>query len=212
MTDERAPRYRVPARAVRVEDRIEKSRFIASAARAESARAARAFVDSLRAEFPDATHHCLAFVAGPPGSTAAVGASDDGEPAGTAGRPMLSVLLNSGVGEIVVVVTRYFGGVKLGKGGLVRAYTGAVQHALRALETTERVSMRDVRVVVSYPHTDAARRAIERIGGSIVDEAFAAEVAFTVRVPDDRMGEFERALLDATGGSVRMSTSDNMLE
>src|SRR5262245_29082875 len=136
MTD---ARYRVPARPVRVEDRIEKSRFIASAARAQSSADARAFVESLRSEMPDATHHCFAFVAGPPGSSNAVGSSDDGEPSGTAGRPMLSVLMNCGVGEIVVVVTRYFGGVKLGKGGLVRAYTGAVQHALRELATVERV-------------------------------------------------------------------------
>jgi uncharacterized YigZ family protein len=208
MTDARARRYRVPARSVRVEDRIEKSRFIACVARAESAPDARAFVDSLRAEFPDATHHCFAYVAGPPGSSGAVGASDDGEPAGTAGRPMLSVLLNSGVGEIVVVVTRYFGGVKLGKGGLVRAYTGVVQHALRVLETIERVSMLDVRVAVAYAHADAVRRAIERAGGAIVAEAFAADVVLTARVPDDRRDELERALLDATGGGARARWGD----
>jgi uncharacterized YigZ family protein len=202
MTDERSRRYRVPARGLRVEDRVEKSRFIASAARAESSDDARAFVDSVRAEFPDATHHCFAFAAGPPGNSAAVGASDDGEPAGTAGRPMLSVLMNSGVGEIVVVVTRYFGGVKLGKGGLVRAYTGAVQHALRELETAERVSVREVKVALAYPHTDALRRAIERVGGTIINEAFDAEVTFTVEVPDDRREDFERAVRDATAGSA----------
>ncbi|MCI0451716.1 MAG: YigZ family protein [Candidatus Latescibacteria bacterium] len=204
MTDEPARRYPVPARRVRVEDRIEKSRFIASAARAESSQEARAFVDALRAEFPDATHHCFAFVAGPPGSTGAVGASDDGEPAGTAGRPMLSVLMNSGVGEIVVVVTRYFGGVKLGKGGLVRAYTGAVQHALRELPTMERVTMHDARVVVSYAQADAVRRALERAGASIVGEEFAANVTFAIRVPDDRHTDLERSLADATSGSARI--------
>ncbi len=208
MTDAHARRYRVPARSVRVADRIEKSRFIASVARAESSHDARAFVDSLRAEFPDATHHCFAYVAGPPGSSAAIGSSDDGEPAGTAGRPMLSVLLNSGVGEIVVVVTRYFGGVKLGKGGLVRAYTGAVQHALRVLETIERVSMLELRVAVAYAHADAVRRAIERAGGAIVAEAFAADVVLTARVPDDRRDDLERALLDATGGSARARWGD----
>jgi uncharacterized YigZ family protein len=203
MTDTR--RYRVPAGPVRVEDRIEKSRFIASAARAESSDAARSFIDAIRAEFPDATHHCFAFVAGPPGSTTAVGASDAGEPSGTAGRPMLSVLLNSGVGEIVVVVTRYFGGVKLGKGGLVRAYTGAVQHALREMETTERVSMIEVRVVISYGHVDTVRRAIERVAGAVVGEEFAADVALTIRIPDDRRDELQRALLDLTSGSVRIA-------
>ena len=201
MTD---ARYRVPARPVRVEDRIEKSRFIASAARAESAAAARAFVESVRAEMPDATHHCFAFVAGPPGSSSAVGSGDDGEPSGTAGRPMLSVLMNSGIGEIVVVVTRYFGGVKLGKGGLVRAYTGSVQHALRELATTERVTTLAVYVTVAYAHADAARRAIERVGASLVAEAFATDVAFMVHVPDDRRAELEQSLRDATAGKVKI--------
>ncbi|HEU4928506.1 MAG TPA: YigZ family protein [Candidatus Krumholzibacteria bacterium] len=204
MTDERSARYRVPARPVRVENRIEKSRFIASAARAESAAAAREFVDSLRAEFPDATHHCFAFVAGPPGSSNAVGSSDDGEPSGTAGRPMLSVLMNSGIGEIVVVVTRYFGGVKLGKGGLVRAYTGATQHALREMPTMERVSIVELRITISYAHADAVRRAIERAGGTIADEAFDTTVTVVVRVPDDRRVDLERELRDVTSGSVKI--------
>jgi len=208
MTEERSGRYRVPARPVRVEDRIEKSRFIASAARAESAADARAFVDSLRAEMPDATHHCFAFVAGPPGSSTAVGSSDDGEPSGTAGRPMLSVLMNSGVGEIVVVVTRYFGRVKLGKGGLVRAYTGAVQHVLRELETVERMTTLAVYVTVAYALGDAARRAIKSVGAAIVAEAFATEVAFMVHVPDDRRDEFESALRDATAGSANIEWGD----
>lgn len=207
MTDYRTPRYRVPAGNVRVEDRIEKSRFIASAARASSSDQARAFVDTLRAEFPDATHHCFAFVAGPPGTSAAIGSSDDGEPAGTAGRPMLSVLLNSGVGEVVAVVTRYFGGVKLGKGGLVRAYTGAVQHALREMETVERVTMLDGLVVVAYAQVDAVRRAIERAGGVVAGEEFGAEVVFRIRVPDDCSDALERALLDATVGTVRIEWS-----
>lgn len=204
MSDAHSRRFPVPARSVRVEDRTEKSRFIASLARSESAREARAFIDALQKEFPDATHHCFAFVAGPPGSTGAVGSSDDGEPAGTAGRPMLSVLLNSGVGEIVAVVTRYFGGIKLGTGGLVRAYTGAVQHALRELETVERVDWVDARVVVAYPQVDAVRRAIERTGSIVANEVFAADVTFVVRFPDDRRAEFERALMDATGGSARI--------
>jgi len=208
MTDERSRRYPVPARPVRVEDRVEKSRFIASASRAASSADARAFVDMLRAEFPDATHHCFAFVAGPPGSSLDVGANDDGEPAGTAGRPMLSVLMNSGVGEIVVVVTRYFGGVKLGKGGLVRAYTGAVQHALRDMETVERVTTLAVYVTVAYAHVDAARHAIERAGASVVAEAFATDVAFMVSVPDDRRDELERALRDATAGKVQIEWGD----
>ncbi|NLG62975.1 MAG: hypothetical protein GX539_12100, partial [Candidatus Cloacimonetes bacterium] len=100
---------------------VQRSRFIATLAHAPDVESARAFIEEVRAEFPDATHNCWAFVAGPPGSTSHVGFSDAGEPHGTAGRPMLDVLLHSGIGEVAAVVTRYFGGVKLGKGGLVRA-------------------------------------------------------------------------------------------
>ena len=100
----RPRRYPVPGAPVRVEDRIEHSRFIATLARAETVSDAKAAIAAVRAEFPDATHHCFAYAIGPPGSTDAVASGDDGEPAGTAGRPMLGVVLNSGLGDVVVVV------------------------------------------------------------------------------------------------------------
>src|SRR5690349_3350547 len=134
-----ARRYLVPARVHRVEQEVQKSRFVTTAAPAPTVEEARAFIARVREEFPDATHNCWAYVAGPPGSTAQVGMSDDGEPHGTAGRPMLTVLLHSGVGDICAVVTRYFGGTLLGTGGLVKAYSGGVQLALVDLPTIERV-------------------------------------------------------------------------
>ena len=200
----RVTRYPVPAARTRVEDRVHHSRFIATLDRAPGAEDARALVDAMRAEFPDATHHCSAYVAGPPGSTASLGSSDDGEPAGTAGRPMLSVLLNSGLGEVAVVVTRYFGGVKLGKGGLVRAYSGAVQHALREAAVAVRVEMVVVRVVFAYPHTDAVRRALAKEGAAVKAERFEETVTVDASVPEDRLDALERALGDATQGTVRI--------
>lgn len=113
--------YPVPAQRCRVYLTVKRSRFIATIARSSNPRATKAFVQEIRDEFHDATHNCWAFATGPPGDTAAVGASDDGEPHGTAGRPMLNVLLHSEAGEIAAVVTRYYGGIKLGTGGLVRA-------------------------------------------------------------------------------------------
>jgi uncharacterized YigZ family protein len=193
---------------VRVEDRVHNSRFIATLARATTADEARALVAALRDEFPDATHHCSAFVAGPPGSTASVGSSDDGEPAGTAGRPMLSVLLNCGVGEVAVVVTRYFGGVKLGTGGLVRAYSGAVQHALREARTEERVETRALRIDIPYAHVDAVRRALEQHGATIDDETFEGAVTLCVRVGEDRVDALTQALADATAGAARIQPAE----
>ena len=151
-------RYPIPARTHRVEQEIQRSRFITTVAHAPTIEAARAFIDSIREEFPDATHNCWAFAAGPPGDTAAIGMSDDGEPHGTAGRPMLTALLHGGVGEIAAVVTRYFGGTKLGTGGLVRAYTSSVQQALESLPTRERVDRTTLEVEIDYAHVDALRR------------------------------------------------------
>jgi len=132
-------RYPVPAADHRVEQTIERSRFVCTVRRVDSPGAAQSFIREMSAEFADASHNCWAYVAGPPGSTNVIGMSDAGEPHGTAGRPMLTVLLHSGVGEIAAVVTRYFGGTKLGTGGLVKAYGGIVQLALESLPLAERV-------------------------------------------------------------------------
>jgi uncharacterized YigZ family protein len=197
-------RYRVPAAPTRVEDRIEHSRFITTLDFAETPDQAKAVVDRVRQEFSDATHHCFASVIGPPGSTSMASASDAGEPPGAAGRPMLKVLLNSEIGDVVAVVTRYYGGVKLGKGGLVRAYSRGVQHALREVATREHVDEIEARVVVPYAAVDAVRRALARESVRIVEESFGAEVTLSLRIPADRGDVVERVLADATGGSARI--------
>ena len=145
-----AGRYPVPAGVQRVEEEIKRSRFITTVGPAPTLEAARAFIAQVSAEFADASHNCWAYVVGPPGSTSQVGMSDAGEPHGTAGRPMLNVLLHSGVGDIVAVVTRYFGGTLLGTGGLVKAYSGGVQLGLQTLPVVEKVAMAEVMVVIDY--------------------------------------------------------------
>lgn len=132
-------RYPIPAQRHRVEEEIKRSRFITTLAYTPTVEVARAFINEVGAELSDANHNCWAYIVGPPGTTSQVGMSDDGEPHGTAGRPMLTVLLHSGVGDICCVVTRYFGGTLLGKGGLVKAYSGGIQLALSELPTAEHV-------------------------------------------------------------------------
>jgi putative IMPACT (imprinted ancient) family translation regulator len=112
------------------------------------------------------------------------------------------------VGDVVAVVTRYFGGIKLGKGGLVRAYSGAVQHALRQLTTVMRVEMTEVRVTFAYPHTDAVRRALAREEAEILHETFGDDVALTVRLAEDRLDAVRRILLDATSGAARLDATE----
>ena len=193
-------RYPIPARPHRVEEVIRKSRFITSATHAPDSRVAQAFVARIREEFPDATHHCWAFVAGPPESTASVGMSDDGEPHGTAGRPMLTALLHGGVGEIVAVCTRYFGGTKLGTGGLSRAYAGAVKLLLESLPTKERVHRIELQILADYGSVDALRRFFDEAEAVIEYETYGEQVDFRVAVPRESLDTFAEAVAGITRG------------
>lgn len=193
-------RYLVPTGTHRVEKVIQRSRFITTAARAPDSESAHAFVGRVRDEFPDATHNCWAFVAGPPGSTAHIGMSDDGEPHGTAGRPMLTTLLHSDVGEVVAVCTRYFGGVKLGTGGLSRAYSGSVNQVLESLPTMEKVDRVRLEVALAYSDVDGFRRLAEARDAVIEDQRFGAGVLFVVGVPAPARSDFEDGVADLTQG------------
>jgi uncharacterized YigZ family protein len=203
-----AEEYLVPAAAHRVEQVIERSRFIATLGHAPTAEAARSFIDGVRAEFPDATHNCWAYVAGAAGGSAHSGMSDAGEPHGTAGRPMLDVLLHSGVGEVVAVVTRYYGGIKLGKGGLVRAYGGAVQHALETLPTLRRVERVGVAVTLSYADVDAVRRSLLEVAAELRDESYGESVRYAAAVPAGELATLERLIADRTAGRATIAVLD----
>ena len=196
-------RYPVPAARHRVEQTIDRSRFICTLARVDSADAAHAFVREVSAELAGATHHCWAFVAGPPACTNRVGMSDDGEPHGTAGRPMLTVLLHSGVGEVAAVVTRHYGGVKLGTGGLARAYGGTVQLALETLARAERVDYAWLTVGFGYASIAAVQQILAASGAEIDATAYDADVRYDVRVPRGRLDGLRAALADATRGEAR---------
>lgn len=196
--------YPVPAARHRVEQVVRRSRFITTVARAATADDARAFIGEVRAEYGDATHNCWAFAAGPPGSTAAVGMSDDGEPHGTAGRPMLEALLHSGVGEVVAVVTRYFGGVKLGKGGLARAYAGGVTQALESLPLARKVVRSPLRVTLDYAALEPFRRLAADHDARIEREEFAAAVTLHLAVPESDLQTFRTAVAGLTAGQARV--------
>ena len=200
MRSEAGLRYAIPSRIYRVEELIQRSRFITTAAHAPDANAANAFVDSVRELFPDATHHCWAFVAGPPGSTAHIGMSDDGEPHGTAGRPMLTVLLHSGVGEVVTVCTRYFGGVKLGTGGLSRAYAGGVKLLLQTLPTELKIKRVHVSVRVAYPHVESLQRLLDDLEVVVEHEEYGEEVTYQIAVPVMTLETLREQLAQLTSG------------
>ena len=199
------PRYLIPARIHRVGETIQRSKFITTAAHAPDADAAHAFIARIRDEFPDATHNCWAFVAGPPGSTTHIGMSDDGEPHGTAGKPMLTTLLHGDVGEIVAVCTRYYGGVKLGTGGLGRAYSGGVKLLLEDLPTEERVDRVTVEVVVGYADVDGLQRLMSEMDIVVEGEEYGADVRYRCGVPASDLEDFTKRLADLTRGEGRIS-------
>jgi uncharacterized YigZ family protein len=190
----------VPARAHRVEDVVSRSRFVTTLARAATPDDARAVVERVRDELPDATHHCWAFVAGPPGSTTHIGLSDAGEPKGTAGRPMLTVLLHGGVGEVVAVSSRWFGGIKLGTGGLARAYAAGVQHALASLPTELKVTRARFEIAVAYPRVDALRQLLAELDARVEEESYGAEVRYRVAVPTRAAERLAEGIADLTAG------------
>ncbi len=202
MTD----RYNVPNLAAgkihRAEETIHRSRFIVTIARVSSPEEAKAFIESVRQEHSQATHNCWAYVAGEPGSTAQVGASDDGEPKGTAGRPMLTVLLHCGVGEIAAVVTRYFGGILLGTGGLVRAYQGLVKLGLETLPITERVPCDRIKFTLEHSFVNIALREFENHQASILEKEFAMDATFTLSVPQAKTQSLIDVLTQKTSGGL----------
>ena len=200
--------YPVPAAEHEVEEVIRRSRFRAVLAPARTPDEAHAFIQGVRERAPEATHHCWAFVAGPPGDTARVGMSDDGEPSGTAGRPMLTALLHSGVGEIVAVCTRWYGGTKLGTGGLQRAYASGVRTALEGLALRTRIARRRIDLVFAYPHVDAVRRLLDDAGAHLVDESYDAAVRYRISVPEIDLARLVAALSDLTSGTAEVAPVD----
>lgn len=194
--------YFVPAKQVRAAIEIQKSRFIATAAPAFSVEQARGFIGQIRAEFPDASHNVPVFLIGKE-PTLIEHCSDDGEPSGTAGRPALAVLKGSGLGDVVLVITRYFGGIKLGTGGLVRAYGDAVRAVLEILPRAQRIPTHLVKFVLSYHLYERTKLAVSKFGGAIESEEFGAEVTITARFPTEKLPGFQAELQSLTNGSVR---------
>ena len=195
--------YLVPAARTQATTRAGNSTFIAVADRVASVEEARALVADLRRLYPDATHHCFAFAVGH-GATVTHGSSDDGEPSGTAGRPILAVVNGSGLGDVAVVVIRHFGGTKLGTGGLVRAYTDAAKAVLAECPRTRKIAR--VRLVgrTTYALFDVVRRVATGAGGDVGEGEFGADVGITVVVDEDRVADVAVAVSEATAGAVQL--------
>lgn len=193
-------RYPVPAEELRREILVVNSRFIASLAPVFSVEEARAFINRVKNETPDASHHVPVYLIGH-GDSLIAHCSDAGEPSGTAGRPALAVLQGSGLGDVCVVITRYFGGTKLGTGGLVRAYSDAVRKVLADVRRAERVPTHTVMVELAYPLLEHVRRMVAAHHGQLLDEDFTSNVVLTARFPVEHLPAFQAGLTDLTSGA-----------
>jgi uncharacterized YigZ family protein len=192
----------IPARERRVEIRVLNSRFIATAAPVFSVDEAKEFIARIRGEFADATHNVPAYIIGH-GASVIAHCHDDGEPSGTAGRPALAVLQGSGLGDVVVVVTRYFGGTKLGTGGLVRAYGDAVRAVLEVLPRAEKVPTHSVLIKTPYSTFERIRLAVEAHRGQILDEEFGADARITARFAMEDLPLFQATLQELSNGQLQ---------
>ena len=206
--------YPVPAKEIRREIVIGGSRFIATLAPVFSVDEAKAFIARVKREFDDATHNVPAFLIGG-GKSVTAHASDDGEPSGTAGRPALAVLRGSGLGDVALVVTRYYGGTKLGTGGLVKAYTQAAQAVVLAVPRAQKVMAHTALLAVPYSLLEQTRLLVKGKGGEILDEEFAAYVMMTIRFPVEKFDDFEEGLQELSAGKLSaeiMETGEILLK
>jgi uncharacterized YigZ family protein len=197
--------YLIPAKEIRREQTVVNSRFIATLAPVFSTEEAREFIERIRKEFSKASHNVPAYIIGG-GNTVSDYCSDDGEPSGTAGRPALAVLHGSGLGDVAVVVTRYFGGTLLGKGGLVKAYTESTQIVVNAVRRARRQRVHVAMLALPYNLLERVRMLVESHHGDVLDESFAADITMTLRIPVENMDQFQADLSELSAGSLRAET------
>jgi len=197
-------RYPIPAQTIRVETVVVNSRFICTLGEARTVSDATAFIKRVKAEYHDASSHAYAFRVGY-GASVVDGCNDGGEPGGTAGKPMLAVLQGSGLGDAVAVVSRWFGGTKLGTGGLVRAFGGALKAALDVLPRTERVERKTFLLELPYPLFERVRMLVAAHHGEIGGEEFGASVLLTLVFTVDDVDPFRAELRELSAGRLDLA-------
>ena len=182
--------YAVPAGPVDREIIINKSRFITWLRPVSHRDDAMAVVEQARALYPDASHHCYAYLLGNPASAQAA-MNDDGEPSGTAGKPIFNVIQHKGISDVLVVVTRYFGGVKLGAGGLVRAYAAAAESVLADVERIEHVPQLEACLDMDFAMEQRLRHWVDQHAGKVLDVHYGQRVSMTLSAPIEHLNDLE---------------------
>lgn len=196
--------YYIPVNTVTQTTVEKKSRFITFISGVSSKEEALEHLSVIATREVGANHNCSAYIIGNPSSPKAIHCSDDGEPSGTAGKPLLNILLHENIGNVVVVVTRYFGGIKLGSGGLVRAYSNGLKLALNDIELQDFVAKKKIHISFHYQFEGVIRRACEDYGIIILDTRYEAEPCFYLDVEEGVLESFVAELQEITSGRVQI--------
>ena len=194
--------YTIPLSEIRREHVVVNSRFIATLAPVSSTEEARSFISRIKKEFADASHNVPVYIIGG-GNTVTEYFSDDGEPSGTAGKPALTVLRGSGLGDVAVVITRYFGGTLLGTGGLVKAYTESTQLVVNAVGRGRRVPVHVAMIAIPYNLLERVRLVVKRSNGEVLGEDFAADITMTLQFPVESFERFQNELGELSAGKLK---------
>lgn len=192
--------YQTLKHAVTARLEIKKSEFIAHAYPVTSREQAMFHVEQLRGQYADARHYCWAYIIGDPNNTTSAGFDDDGEPNGTAGRPILNVLQHKAIGNVIIIVVRYFGGIKLGAGGLTRAYAGSAQTAVSEMILNPYVMMATIEIQAEFATEAQCRYVVESLHGSIDDVMYSQHVHLTATIAEHDIATLKVAL--AMAGKV----------
>ncbi|CFR24517.1 IMPACT family protein [Yersinia frederiksenii] len=197
--------YLIPAASVSISEEIKKSRFITLLAHTCGVNEAKDFVQQIKQQHPTARHHCWAFVAGTPADSQQLGFSDDGEPSGTAGKPILAQLMGSGIGEITAVVVRYYGGIKLGTGGVVRAYGSGVQQALKQIEVKYKVPQVEYTLQCDYAQLAMVETLLQQVEGQTLQSEYAELVTLHLSLPATQASQVGDKLRDLSRGTLQLT-------
>jgi len=203
--------YQIAAGKVVEESVVTRSRFICYLAPCNDSEQVKALIKELKLTHPQASHFCYAFLSGPPKHSQGYGFSDDGEPNGTAGKPILSVLQGSNIGELCAVVVRYFGGTKLGTGGLQRAYGASVRQALSQLSVTIKIPMVYKSLACQYSQVDDVIYTLEQFKAKIIEQNFCDHIEMLLAVPDQQEQLLQQQLLTLSAGTIILQNAENSL-
>ncbi|MBL4900419.1 MAG: YigZ family protein [Colwellia sp.] len=194
--------YQIAVNQVEHETVVNRSRFICYLSPCTNIEQAKTQVKLLQQSHPQASHHCYAFLTKAANDSLGYGYSDDGEPSGTAGKPMLAVLQGGGVGEVCAVVVRYFGGTKLGTGGLQRAYADSVRQALIFLQAKTKIAMAAKTLACQYSQVDDVLHIISQAEGQVVEQEYMQQVQFGLLIPEAKLALVAQKLQTLSAGKL----------